>query len=73
MAAFMAGMVGAREGVGSSGSGIESESMEVMLKWGSGSESESEYESGTLDDVASTGSSPIVENLGSQNHILSRL
>ena len=42
VAAFRAGMVGAREGVGSSESGIEPESMELMLKWGSGSESESE-------------------------------
>ena len=54
MAALGARTVGAREGVGSSGSRIKSESMELMLKWGSGSESESETESGTLDNVPRT-------------------
>ena len=60
MDALRARTVGAREGVGSSGSGIESESMELMLKWGSGSESES----GTLDNITKTLMKPKARSRG---------
>ena len=54
VATFRARMVEARAGMGSFAGRKESGSMELMLKWRSGSESESETESGTLDNVPRT-------------------